>query len=303
MTDEQIIDLKNRLSQQAVESGMRGLFLLGREGINATVSGTAEAIENFKKTMTQETVIGDLHFKDSYCDFLPFRLMKFDVREEIVTIGNTEVLPTEDDRSTHLSPQDWHRAIEEKKGVFLDTRNWYEFEIGTFEGAMTLPIDHFSDFAEEAEKRGVKKDEPVFMFCTGGIRCEKAIPEMKRRGFKEVYQLDGGILNYLKEFPNGKWNGECFVFDHRVAVDTNLQPTKQYGLCPHCGQPAKITIDCARCEEPAKVCQSCLDKEPKFHTCSKNCAHHHSLGSRVRVKNQTPGKITRQNLRNTKITG
>jgi UPF0176 protein len=118
------------------------------------------------------------------------------------------------------------------------------------------------------------------MFCTGGIRCEKASLEMAEQGFDDIYQLDGGILNYLAEYPNEKFEGECFVFDHRVAVDQNLDPTTKHDLCIHCGDPSgKETFECIQCKnESYGVCKTCWDKSEKLHTCSKNCAHHFEHG-------------------------
>jgi len=111
------------------------------------------------------------------------------------------------------------------------------------------------------------------MFCTGGIRCEKAVPEVQRLGYGNVYQLQGGILRYLEEYPEGFYRGECFVFDHRVAVDSGLQPSKLYKLCPHCGNPAQEQVSCCNCGAAAVVCKRCLE-QPGRKTCSKNCAYH-----------------------------
>ena len=114
----------------------------------------------------------------------------------------------------------------------------------------------------------------MLIFCTGGIRCEKGILEMQRRGFNNVYQLEGGILNYLEKKPGQEFEGECFVFDHRVAVDQDLKPSARYKLCPHCGQPAETKIECGRCDSEAFVCGDCLTQNFKANTCSKNCAYH-----------------------------
>jgi UPF0176 protein len=111
------------------------------------------------------------------------------------------------------------------------------------------------------------------MYCTGGIRCEKASLEMMNQGYQEVYQLSGGILKYLEEFPDTLFDGECFVFDHRVSVDQNLQPSRRYKLCPHCGNPAEVSVTCSKCSTNAVVCAGCL-KAPEHHTCSKNCAEY-----------------------------
>jgi UPF0176 protein len=116
----------------------------------------------------------------------------------------------------------------------------------------------------------------MLIFCTGGIRCEKGILELQNKGYNNVYQLEGGILNYIKEFPNGKFKGECFVFDHRVALDQELKPSSIYELCPHCGQPGALKITCKRCDSDKCICNECATIEFKKDTCSKNCAYHYS---------------------------
>ncbi len=290
LSEDLLPTLEKQLLDESERLNLKGLILIGTEGINATLAGSPDAVETFKSRLLSQTEFQNLIFKDSKSDFQPFRLMKVQIRTEIVTLGNPEVLPTDETEKTHLSPQEWNHAIEEKKGILVDTRNWYETEVGTFKDAVTYPIEVFSDFADVAESQGLPKDQPIYMFCTGGIRCEKAVPELKRRGYKSVYQLEGGILNYLKESPNKYWKGECFVFDHRVAVDQNLQPSQVFALCPHCGQPAKDVIECQRCKTPAKVCDKCLETSPSHNTCSKNCAHHHSIGSKVRVKKQSQNR-------------
>jgi UPF0176 protein len=159
----------------------------------------------------------------------------------------------------------------------IDTRNWYEYKIGTFQGALNPDIEKFTDFPEYIEKQGISKDKKMLIFCTGGIRCEKGILELQQQGYEKVYQLEGGILNYLAQYPRDEFKGECFVFDHRVAVDQNLSPSKNYVLCPHCGQPGDTSIVCKRCDHEDKICESCAQLTYKKETCSKNCAHQWEL--------------------------
>lgn len=176
----------------------------------------------------------------------------------------------------------------------IDTRNWYETKIGTFKGAVNPKIDVFTEFPKFISEQAIKKDEKLLIFCTGGIRCEKGILQLQEAGFNDVYQLDGGILNYLKEYPNDQFEGECFVFDHRVAVDQELKPTKTYDLCPHCGQPAATTIDCKRCDTKQAVCDDCQTLEWKKETCSKHCAHQLELHPERKGKKQMqPWRDTR----------
>ena len=121
------------------------------------------------------------------------------------------------------------------------------------------------------------KNQKMLIFCTGGIRCEIGILELQRMGYENVCQLEGGIIKYLEEYPNNQFEGECFVFDHRVDLDQNLKPTEKYGLCPHCGQPSSIEIECKRCDTHKLICEDCHHLEFKKDTCSKNCAHQYQL--------------------------
>ena len=127
------------------------------------------------------------------------------------------------------------------------------------------------------------KNKETLIYCTGGIRCEKGLEIMKEKQFKKVYQLKGGILNYLKEYPEGHFEKECFVFDHRVALDKNLQASKRYSLCPHCGQPGELVIFCRHCEKKSVICKNCKQQSEHYETCSKNCAYHFKFGHKYRV--------------------
>jgi len=253
--------------------GMSGLVLIGTEGLNGTVAAPSEEIlQQWKDKM--QTVFGDITFKDSFADEQPFKRWFVKIRKEIVSLGNTEIVPH--GHHNHISPEEWDRMIDEEDVVILDTRNDYETEIGVFEGAIDPKIKKFQEFPEYVAKSNIPKDKKVLMYCTGGIRCEKASLEMERQGYTNVYQLDGGILRYMKERPDHKWKGECFVFDHRVAVNKDLKPSERYGLCPHCGDPGDQNICCKHCQKDGVMCIKCqeaMDHE----TCSKNCAYQHNL--------------------------
>ncbi|HLC49240.1 MAG TPA: rhodanese-like domain-containing protein, partial [Candidatus Andersenbacteria bacterium] len=127
----------------------------------------------------------------------------------------------------------------------------------------------FQEFPEFIEKSSIPKDKPVAMYCTSGIRCEKAAEEMRSQGYENVYQLDGGITNYLREYPDGAWQGECFVFDHRSAIDSHLQPSTRYSLCASCGNPGDVKTACTACTTACVMCELCLQKLPA--ACSKAC--------------------------------
>lgn len=276
--------LKMQIEDLAKRHDISGLLIMGVEGVNSTVSATSsEKLNAFMLALQTIPQIGSLETKASTSDRPPFRRFKVAVRDEIVTLGNPALVPH--GQHHHLSPEEWEKALHEDDVVVIDTRNWYETEVGKFKNAVDLHIEEFGEFPAAIEKLALKKDQKVLMYCTGGIRCEKAILEMNRQGYENVYQLQGGILKYLEEKPNQSWEGECFVFDHRVAVDQNLQPSKKYGLCPHCGQPSEIKMSCIRCDADATPCPKCLSEAEHYKTCSKNCAHHYSV---------RPGKGRRQ---------
>jgi UPF0176 protein len=266
--------VKRRLEDFAARTALRGLVVLGSEGINSTCCGPLEVIAELKKFLAEDLFPGEvITHKDSECSTMPFERFKVDVRPEIVTIKNQEISAAEGE-GTHLTPTQWNEMLQNDPNVILiDTRNDYENEIGMFENAIDPKIQKFSDFKAFMERENYPKDKKVLLYCTGGIRCEKAVPEVMRLGYKSVYQLEGGILKYLEEYPEGRFKGECFVFDRRVAVDSNLQPTKVYKSCPHCGNPGKEHISCANCGSDAVICHHCHEQLER-RACSKNCAYH-----------------------------
>lgn len=264
------------LESRAREGGLKGLVILAPEGLNATVCAeTEQELGSFKKWLAGRFP-GSWEFKDSRSDRRPFRKFVVKVRPEIVSLGSPDLVPGGDSHR-HLSPREWDEFIDlNPEAVIVDTRNWYETRIGKFKGAISPETDQFSQFPEFMEKNGVSKDSKILIYCTGGIRCEKGILELERRGFSEVYQLKGGILAYLAEIPEGKFEGECFVFDDRVAVDRRLRPTEKYRFCVHCSQPATQRIPCGNCARSNHVCETCQEREI-LRSCSKNCAHHLEL--------------------------
>ncbi len=286
----EIVDIektKEFFIQLADETQTRGLVVLASEGFNSTISNKSlDQLNIYKKSILKYFNLESLNFKDSESDHTPFRRFVVKLRPEIVTSGRAELRPTSD-KNHHLSPEEWNKLIDSENPVIIDTRNWYEYKIGTFKGALNPNTEKFTEFPQYMERQNIKKDQKVLIFCTGGIRCEKGILELQAKGYSQVYQLDGGILNYLKEKPNDKFEGECFVFDHRVAVDQTLKPSKQYKLCPHCGQPGKTPIDCKRCDTSMLICEDCVKLNWKKDTCSKNCAHHYQLNPGRKAARQT----------------
>lgn len=258
----------------AEKYNIKGLIILAKEGFNSTVSSSNQQnLEAYKKALLERFQLEKLNFKDTQSIKAPFRRFVVKIRPEIVTLGTPELQPPEG-KNYHLSPTEWNNVMKnETDYTIIDTRNWYETKIGTFKGAINPMTDQFTEFPEFMKKQNISKDKKVLIFCTGGIRCEKGILDLHKSGYKNIYQLDGGILNYLKEYPNDQFEGECFVFDHRVAVDQSLQPTTKYDLCPHCGQPAQTEIACKRCDTHKLICEDCAELEWKKDTCSKNCAY------------------------------
>jgi UPF0176 protein len=231
-------ELQAPLLARAKEAGIRGSLLIAKEGINGTIAGEEPSLRAFLDYLRSDPRLADLVHKESWTDEMPFLRMKVRKKKEIVTIGLPEVDPTKL-VGTYVKPKDWNALISDPNVVLVDTRNDYEVEIGTFQGAIDPNTTSFGEFPEwtqtAPELQGKTK---VAMFCTGGIRCEKASSYMLSQGVEEVFHLEGGILKYLEEIPKDEsmWEGECFVFDERVAVDHDLKPGK-YTMCFGCRRP------------------------------------------------------------------
>lgn len=259
--------LQAELLAFGAEHGLQGHTLLAEEGINGTVAGSAEGIAAWRALL--EAKFGPIDFKLSTAEKTAFRRFTVKIKPEIVGLKKPELVPV--DRARHLSPEDWQQTLEREDVILVDARNDYEQKIGTFRGALPTTINAFHDFPAYVAEAAIPKDKKVLMYCTGGIRCEKALLEMQAQGYQDVWQLDGGILAYLEQFPEKNFEGECFVFDHRVAVDQHLAPTATYELCPHCGYAGDVPVTCA-CGRAKKICATCSQEEPK-RTCSTRCAN------------------------------
>jgi UPF0176 protein len=223
---EDLPEIKVYLKDAMDEFAIKGTILIAEEGYNSTISGTPEDVEKFVKIL-ENVFKTKINYKTSYYAERPFLKAKVRIKQEIVTLRKKVAI--EKGIGTHAKPADWNKIISDENTLILDTRNDYEVEIGTFRGAVNPKIEKFSDLPKYvAENFDPKTHKRVAMFCTGGIRCEKFAPLMVEMGFEEVYQLDGGILKYLEETPENEslWEGECFVFDDRIAVDKNLEGGK-----------------------------------------------------------------------------
>jgi len=218
--------------------GLKGTLLLAHEGINGTVAGSRQAIEELLAYLRADPRFSDLEHKESPSDDQPFYRMKVKLKKEIVTMG-VEGIDPKQIVGTYVAPKDWNQLISDPEVLVIDTRNNYEYAIGSFEGARNPETETFREFPQYVQENldpgRVKK---VAMFCTGGIRCEKATAYLKEQGFEEVYHLQGGVLKYLEEVPpeQSLWRGECFVFDNRVAVNHDLEPGS-YDQCHGCRHP------------------------------------------------------------------
>ncbi|TAF50500.1 MAG: rhodanese-related sulfurtransferase [Oscillatoriales cyanobacterium] len=215
-----------------------GTILLADEGINATIAGTRDAIDHIIATLRQDDRLQALDVKFSQAATQPFGRLKVKLKAEIVTFGQPEANPTEI-VGQYVKPADWNELISQPDVVTIDTRNDFEVVIGSFKGAENPHTASFRDLPEFVQQNlDPSQHKRVAMFCTGGIRCEKATSYLKQQGFEEVYHLQGGILKYLEDVPaeESLWEGECFVFDERVSVKQGLEPG-DYELCQACGAP------------------------------------------------------------------
>ncbi len=258
------------LQAKGRELELSGLLLIATEGVNGTICGTKENLNTFIEVLRLTIDLPQEEIKTSYAKKHPFKRFKVDIREELITFPSGNAWPEAEVTGQHLSPQEWRDMIINEEAVVIDARNNYETRIGRFKNALVPNIDTFDQFTEFIDQAELPKNKPMLLYCTGGIKCEKASLAMEQRGFEKVYQLHGGILNYLEQQPGDDlWEGECFVYDHRVAVDNHLQPSSQYEMCPFCGNPGEVQITCRNCDKPKKISPDCYDNDEHF--CSKNC--------------------------------
>lgn len=238
---------------------IRGTLLLAKEGINGTVAGTPSAIDALYTWFATIPCFQQIGHKESYTDTMPFRRTKVKLKKEIVTLGVPGVDPSRV-VGTYVKPKDWNRLIQDEDVVVIDTRNDYEYQIGTFKGALNPKTSTFREFPEYVNQTlDPKKHKKVAMFCTGGIRCEKSTSYLKTLGFEEVYHLEGGILQYLEDVSpeTSLWEGECFVFDERVAVNHYLEKG-QYDQCHACRFPITQADQDHPAYEPGISCPHCI---------------------------------------------
>ena len=240
--------------------GIKGTILLAAEGINGTIAGSRQGVDSVLAFLRSDPRLADLEHKESYTEIQPFERMKVRLKAEIVTMGLPEVDPNQQ-VGTYVSPQEWNDLICDPEVIVIDTRNDYEVNIGTFKKAQNPQTKSFREFPEYVSNNlDPNQYKKVALFCTGGIRCEKASAFMLSQGFTEVYHLKGGILKYLESVPaeESLWEGECFVFDERVAVRHGLE-LGSHELCFCCGYPISEQDKASPQYEEGISCPHCFD--------------------------------------------
>jgi UPF0176 protein len=252
---------RNSLLSYCEAQGIKGTILLAAEGINGTIAGSRQAINSVLSFLRSDPRLVDLEHKESHADSPPFERLKVRLKKEIVTLGLPEIDPS-DRVGTYVTPQEWNALICDPEVTLIDTRNDYEVSIGTFQGAQNPKTASFRQFPDYVSTHlDPTKHKKVAMFCTGGIRCEKATSFMMAQGFQEVYHLQGGILKYLEEVPpeESLWQGECFVFDQRVAVEHGLE-VGTHEMCRSCGHPIAEDDKVSPHYQEGISCPYCFDR-------------------------------------------
>lgn len=254
--------LRDPLLKVMKENSVKGTLLLAQEGINGTVAGTREGVDALLKYIRSDARLFNIVTKESFHENIPFYRSKVKLKKEIVTMG-VEGIDPKHIVGTYVKSQDWNNLISSPDVVVVDTRNDYEVSIGTFKGAVNPNTTTFREFPQYAKEHLENaKNKKIAMFCTGGIRCEKSTAYLKQLGFNEVYHLEGGILKYLEEIPEEEslWEGECFVFDSRVAVKHGLKKG-QYDQCFACRMPITDEEKNGQYYVKGISCHHCFDKQ------------------------------------------
>jgi len=253
-------ELQARLRSLCLDLGLKGTVLLAPEGINFFLAGNQTSIEQFTQVLDKDERFAEIPLKVSYTEYQPFNRMNVRKKNEIISVGLDHIRPA-DFTGEELEPRDFKAMLDAGEPVHvLDTRNDYELRVGTFENAIDLDIRTFRAFPEAIQRLPESmKDEPVVMFCTGGIRCEKASAIMMEAGFTNVKQLKGGVLGYFEQVGGDHWNGDCFVFDQRVAVNPSLDETEVV-VCYACREPLSKEEQTSPDYVIGVSCSYCIDR-------------------------------------------
>ncbi len=246
--------------------GLGGRILIGKEGINGSVSGKTKTVEKFENIIKQNRSFSNITFREQDYPEQTYHKLVVKLRDEIVHFGKKVNLK---DAGKHISPKNLKAWLDNGKDfVLLDARNQYETKVGKFKGARTLPIENFRDFPEASKKLEKLKNKKIVMYCTGGVRCEKASAFLKQEGFKDVYQIQGGIINFVNQYPDTYFEGSCFVFDDRLVSKVSKRPA---GNCEICGNKSDEILNCfnLNCDKLFVSCKKCQRKMNS--TCSDKC--------------------------------
>jgi len=254
------IDLVSLYQKKCDELELKGTMLISKNGINFSLAGTQQATDTIIAFLEEDNRFLNIPLKVTYSETQPFRRMKVRLKKEIISLGRKDINPREL-TGERISPQDLKNLLDNKEDVLvLDTRNEYETRVGKFENAIDLNLDTFRDFPKANESLPEEyKDKQIVMYCTGGIRCEKASAVMMKAGFADVKQLEGGVLDYFKETGGAYWEGDCFVFDERVALDTELNET-DYIYCYICREPLSAEEKASPDFKINEYCPYCVKK-------------------------------------------
>ena len=257
---ENPVDLVRMYQQKCDELKLKGTMLISKNGINFSLAGTQQATDTIIAFLEEDNRFLNIPLKVTYSETQPFRRMKVRLKKEIISLGRKDINPREL-TGERISPQDLKNLLDNKEDVLvLDTRNEYETRVGKFENAIDLNLDTFRDFPKAIESLPEEyKDKQIVMYCTGGIRCEKASAVMMKAGFADVKQLEGGVLDYFKETGGAYWEGDCFVFDERVALDTELNET-DYIYCYICREPLSAEEKASPDFKINEYCPYCIKK-------------------------------------------
>ena len=267
------------------EFGILGKILVAKEGINGSISGTKEQVEEYKKFLWSLEGFEDIWFKEEIGINHPFNKMIVREREEIVSLHKSVDMTR---KSKYITPEEFLEGCNNEDVVILDARNDYEYKLGKFKGAVNPDIKTFRQFPEFVERFKDNKDKKIYIYCTGGIRCEKASLYMEDQGFKDVYQLHGGIINFCQDLPNTAWEGKCFVFDKRLMTDVS-QGNSAISDCVSCGEKSDLQRNCkyVYCDELVIQCKNCQEK--MHGCCSRNCMDEFLVYARERASQKKDG--------------
>jgi len=268
-----------------INEGLLGKILVAKEGINGSLSGSEEQINNYKEYLTSQSQFLDTNFKEEIGTFSPFKKMIVRQKKEIIRMDQDLDL---NKAGKYISPQELMELYESgEEFIILDTRNNYESEVGKFKNAITPDIDTFRDFPDALKPLEDNKDKKIITYCTGGIRCEKATSYMIKEGFSDVYQLKDGIINFCQQYPNTLWEGKCFVFDQRLLshVDPDSEPIT---YCIHCNESCDRYQNCKNptCDDFIVLCEKCSTNF--YGCCSQKCVEEYKSHT-IRKSKQRQG--------------